>query len=169
MADVRDAAQPARRRPAIRFAAFLALWCVLIGVAPLDLAVGIPAALLGTMASGRLMPGRGHLDARATLSFALRFLRQSVAAGIDVARRAFDPALPLATGLVTFRPSLPRGFPRDLFATISAMMPGTLPVGGDGRDGLVIHCLDTHQPVAVEMARDEARIRRVLGGGAGHG
>ncbi len=148
--------------PVIRFALFFLLWCGLKGIAPGDLVVGVFAALAGVAASLRLLPPRvGAIVPRAAAAFAGRFLAQSLAAGIDVARRAFDPKLPLATGLVTFRPSLARGTARDLFTTISAMMPGTLPTGDDGKDGLVIHCLDRHQPVAAEMARDEARLRRI--------
>ncbi len=163
MANVSGTARPGRDlRPIIRFALFLLLWCALKGVSPADLAVGLIAAIAATAASLRLLPGDGGaIVPGAALAFAGRFLWQSLAAGIDVARRAFDPKLPLATGLVTFRPSLARGTARDLFTTISAMMPGTLPTGDDGKDGLVIHCLDRHQPVATEMARDEARLRRL--------
>ena len=149
--------------PIIRFGLFLVLFVALKGVSPGDLVVGAAAAAAATAASLRLMPGRTAAPVpSAALAFAGRFLWQSLAAGIDVARRAFDPKLPLATGLVTFRPSLARGTPRDLFTTVSAMMPGTLPAGDDGKDGLVIHCLDRHQPVAAAMAHDEARLRAVM-------
>ncbi|HWJ71740.1 MAG TPA: Na+/H+ antiporter subunit E [Kaistia sp.] len=153
-----------------RFVLFLLLWCALKGISPTDIVVGIAAALGATVASLRLLPPGAHsLDIAALARYAGRFLKQSLLAGIDVARRAFDPALPLATGLVTFRPSLSRGFARDLFTTISSMMPGTLPVGEDGKDGLIVHCLDIRQPVAVDMARDEARLRRIMTRSRHHG
>jgi len=44
-------------------------------------------------------------------------------------------------------------------------MPGTLPVAEeDGR--IVLHCLDTQQPVAKQTADHEARLVRALGGNA---
>ncbi len=164
------APRPSRHWPIVRFALFLVLFCGLKGVAPSDLVVGVVAAAAGTAASLWLIPAGGAgLVPGAALGFAGRFLWQSLVAGIDVARRVFDPKLPLATGFVTFRPSLPRGNWRDLFTTISSMMPGTLPVGDDGKDGLVIHCLDRHQPVAADMARDEARLRKVIARESRHG
>ncbi|SHG02312.1 multicomponent Na+:H+ antiporter subunit E [Kaistia soli DSM 19436] len=170
MAPLKDVAQPARYGSVLRFVGFMLVFCILKGIAPADLAVGLIAALAATSVSLRLMPRRNvSLDFGAMIRFEGRFLRQSLVAGIDVARRAFDPALPLATGFITFRPSLRRGFTRDLFTTISSMMPGTLPVGEDNRDGLVVHCLDIHHPVAVEMAQDEARLRRIMTEGRPHG
>ncbi|MBZ9935531.1 Na+/H+ antiporter subunit E [Mesorhizobium sp. BR1-1-16] len=163
-------ARPVPSWSLFRFALFLLLWCALKGISPTDIVVGIAAALAATVANLRLMPQGTHpLDIAALVRYTGRFLKQSLLAGIDVARRAFDPALPLATGLVTFRPSLGRGFARDLFTTISSMMPGTLPVGEDGKDGLVVHCLDIRQPVAVDMARDEARLRRIVTRSRPHG
>jgi len=41
-------------------------------------------------------------------------------------------------------------------------MPGTLPVGVDA-DSLVIHGLDVTQPIAQDLARDEALFMRALG------
>jgi multicomponent Na+:H+ antiporter subunit E len=72
-----------------RGAAFLVLWVVLIGAQSEDLAVGLVAAAAATWASLRLLPV-GALRVRwAPLpGVALRFLWQSVRAGIDVARRA---------------------------------------------------------------------------------
>ena len=59
--------------------------------------------------------------------FVLRFLRQSVVAGIDVAWRALDPRLPLRPGFVVYQPRLPPGPARNAFCTMTSLLPGTLP------------------------------------------
>ena len=41
-------------------------------------------------------------------------------------------------------------------------MPGTLPVGMD-EDSLLIHGLDVAQPIAQDLAHEEALFMRVLG------
>jgi len=157
-------------RSAGRFVAFLALWCILMGLDPKDLVVGVFASACGTLAAAALLPDSVRRpSARGLTRFAGVFLEQSLLAGIDVARRAFSPRLPLAPGFVEFRPSLPAGLYRDAFVSISAMMPGTLPVGSDGKDAVVVHCLDEYQPVLREMAKDEARLRAAFPGERRHG
>jgi multicomponent Na+:H+ antiporter subunit E len=140
----------------VRSAGLFALWIVLIGsVQPVDLGVGALAVALATRVSLQLLPpaaGRVRLGA---LALRLpRFLWQSLCAGVDVARRAFDPRLPLAPGFVEHRTGLPRGVARNAFATITSLVPGAVPV--DDVDAvLVYHCLDTAQPVAEDLAREE--------------
>jgi len=156
-------------RSAGRFLAFLALWCILMGLDPKSLVVGVIASACGTLAAAALLPDSVRRpSAQGLTRFAAAFLKQSLLA-VDVAKRAFSPRLPLAPGFVAFRPSLPAGLYRDAFVTLSAMMPGTLPVGSDGKDGIVVHCLDEHQPVLREMAKDEARLRAVFSGDRRHG
>jgi multicomponent Na+:H+ antiporter subunit E len=99
----------------------------------------------------------------------LRFLRQSIVAGIDVARRALDPRLPLRPGFVVHRTHLPPGPMRNAFCTMTSLLPGTLPCGSDGSHGLVIHRLDINQPVAEQLAREEALLMRALGWTHGNG
>lgn len=169
---VQSMGSPMKRHAASagRFVAFLALWCVLMGLDPKDLVVGLIASACGTLAAASLLPDSGRRpSARGLMRFAGAFLKQSLLAGIDVAKRAFSPRLPLAPGFVEFRPSLPAGLYRDAFVSISAMMPGTLPVGSDGKDAIVVHCLDEHQPVLREMAKDEARLRAIFSGERRHG
>jgi multicomponent Na+:H+ antiporter subunit E len=56
------------------------------------------------------------------------------------------------------------GVRRNTFTTLMSLLPGTVPVGED-RDGvLVIHCLDTRQPVAAQLAAEEAMLIQVIGG-----
>jgi multicomponent Na+:H+ antiporter subunit E len=84
-------------------------------------------------------------------------------AGIDVARRAFDPRLPLRPGFVTVPTRLPPGTPRDAFCAFASLQPGTLPVDTNEDGTLLVHCLDIGQPVAEQMVADEEGFARALG------
>jgi multicomponent Na+:H+ antiporter subunit E len=55
----------------------------------------------------------------------------------------------------------PRGPARNAFASLSSLLPGTVPVRDDAQ-GLLYHCLDVDQPVAAELAAEEAAVSRVL-------
>ncbi len=146
---------------------YLGLWILLIGVDPLDLAVGILAAAVATWVSLRLLPPGTHPVRPALLpGFMLHFLWQSVRAGVDVARRAFSPGLPLQTGFVPYPTSYRRGPGRNAFASISSLLPGTLVVNEDDQ-GLLYHCLDLSQPVDADLTAEEARISRLLPGAVG--
>jgi multicomponent Na+:H+ antiporter subunit E len=117
----------------VRGAGFLALWIVLIGLDPLDLAVGVVTAAVATWVSLRLLPPETHrVRLAAVPALALRFVWQSLVAGVDVARRAFAPRL-----------------------------PGTVPVRDDER-GLEYHCLDVGQPVTEQLAAEEDAVARAL-------
>ena len=99
----------------------------------------------------------------------LHFLRQSIAAGIDVAWRALDPRLRLRPGFVVYQAQLPPGTTREAFCAIMSLMPGTLPCGSAEGNGLTIHCLDVTQPVAEQLAAEEALCMQALGGAQRNG
>jgi multicomponent Na+:H+ antiporter subunit E len=152
-----------------RFLGLFALWIVLIRSAqPADLAVGALTAVAGTWVSLRLLPpDSGHVKFAALAARMPRFLWQSVLAGIDVARRALDPRMPLRTGFVTYRTGFPRGHARNTFATITSLLPGTVPLA-DEDAGIAYHCLDTAQPVAEQLATEEREYAKALVPGRGH-
>ncbi len=154
----------------VRGATLFALWIVLMQSAkPLDLVVGGLAAFGATWVSLRLLPPEaGSVRFLSLLALVPRFLWQSLLAGIDVARRAFAPSLPLRTGFVEYRTGFPRGQARNNFATITSLMPGTVP-SGDGPDTIEFHCLDTGQPVAAQMAEEERLLAKALVPGERHG
>ena len=83
-------------------------------------------------------------------------------AGVDVARRALDPRLPLRPGFVTYAPRLPPGSARDGFCALASLMPGTLPVGTNEDGTLLVHCLDIGQPAAAQLAAEEAVFMRAV-------
>ena len=152
-------------RPAVtRAVGFLGVWVVLSGYAWVDLVPGVMAALAATWASLRLLPsGPNRVRPLALTKVALRFLRQSVLAGADVARRVLDPKLPLDPGFIRYSTGLPSGTARNFFTALMSLLPGTVPVGSDQSGALVIHCLDIRQPVAAQLAAEEALFVRVIG------
>jgi len=147
-----------------RAVGLLALWLALIGPGLADLAVGAVAALLAAWASLRLLPPGVWSPRPAQLvALALRTEWQAIRAGWDVARRALDPRLPLQPGVVRVPTRLAPGVARSAFCALSSLMPGSVPIGTDGEDTLVIHCLDVAQPIAEQMADEEARLVRAFG------
>ena len=153
-----------------RGAAFFALWLVLMpSLKPGDLAIGLAAAAAATWASLRLQPpAAGRLRLARLLALLPHFLWESVRAGIDVALRAVHPRLPLRPGFVECPVDLRPGLGRNTFATITSLMPGSVPSGETER-GLVYHCLDLSQPVVEQLQAEERRIAGALAEGHSDG
>jgi multicomponent Na+:H+ antiporter subunit E len=139
---------------------FLLFWVTLAGFDPKDLWVGALAAGIATWTSLRLLPpGRWRFRPVALSQLALRFLYQSVVAGMDVARRALGPRLPLRPGLVSYPVRFAPGAARNAFAALTSLLPGTVPAGEEGGQ-LIYHCLDVDQPVASGLAAEESALMR---------
>lgn len=152
----------------MRTAVLFGFWIVLAGIKPVDLAAGLLAAMVAAAASLHVFPPTARRRRPFfIIRLALRFLYQSVVAGVDVAWRALHPALPLRPGFVTFESQLPEGDLRAGFCTVTSLLPGTLPVGQDESGRLLIHALDTTRPVAEQLRQEEALFARATGGGAG--
>jgi len=153
-------------RSVLRASGFLAVWIALIGWKPLDLAMGLLTAVAATWLSLVLQPPR-HRTGRVTLIALVRlaghFLWQSVVAGLDVARRAFDPRMPLQPGFVSYPLSFPPGPGRNVFASWTSLLPGTVPVADDGQT-LLYHCLDVGQPIAKQLGIEEALLAPLFEG-----
>ena len=146
----------------VRALGLLLLWIILIGPAPQDLLVGLIASAAGVWASTLLWPPGGRLSWIGLVRFLLRFLPQSVAAGLDVARRAFARVPDLHPGMASCRSTIPGGLARDSACAVMSLQPGKLPVAADPDGTLHIHCLDLREPVAAQVAADEAAFRRTL-------
>ena len=58
---------------------------------------------------------------------------------------------------------LPSGTSRNLFTSVTSLMPGTLPAGTDESGRLIYHCLDVEQPVLQELGQEEAQLVAALG------
>lgn len=147
----------------LRGAIFLAFWIVLTLGNPNDLFVGVIAAIVATMTSLYLLPAReGHISLMALVKFAIHFFYQSLIAGFDVAKRAFDPRLPLRPGYVQFPCKLAQGPARNAFCALSSLLPGTVPVESDQSGVVLVHCLDVGQPVVAQLIEDEVLFSRVV-------
>ncbi|MBB3929474.1 multicomponent Na+:H+ antiporter subunit E [Kaistia hirudinis] len=159
-----NAVPASRRFPFVRAAVLFLVWLVLTDARLADVPVGLLAAFLGALASRSLAPETLTTPrAGALLSYAVRFLRQSVLAGFDIAHRAFSPSLPLKPGMAQFTPTLPPGPARTLFADLASMAPGTLPTGETADGAMELHCLDTDIDAAAQLADDETRLMAALG------
>jgi multicomponent Na+:H+ antiporter subunit E len=146
----------------LRAILFLCLWLVLSGADPWDLPAAAGAAAAATWTSLHLLvPRTSRGSPRAIAQLALRFLYESVVAGADVAWRALDPRLPLRPGFVLYPIDLPPGAGRNIFATLTSLLPGTVPAGEE-KGQLVYHCLDVGQPVVAQLAAEEEALSRAL-------
>lgn len=153
-----------------RGAGFFLLWMLLVqGWKPGDVAVGLLACVAATWASVRLLPpAAGGIQPGRLLALLPHLAWESVVAGLDVARRVFHPRLPLSPGRVRCPLSLPPGFARNTFATITSLLPGT--IAADEVDGvLVYHCLDDTSPVVEQLLKEERLLARALVVGRRHG
>jgi multicomponent Na+:H+ antiporter subunit E len=156
------------RSALLRGVGFLCVWITLIGGGPADLVAGLAAGAAAAWASLRLIPpGAARVRPAALLGLVPRFLWQSVVAGVDVARRALDPRMPLRPGFVRYTPRFEPGLARNAFATLTSLLPGTVPAEDDG-EALLYHCLDVEQPVAAQLSAEELRLSRAFPGARAH-
>jgi multicomponent Na+:H+ antiporter subunit E len=163
MNDSSGAAGGVALRACARATGFLVLWLVLAGADLADLPAAAVAVVAATWTSLRLLPpGSSRPSPRALATLILRFAYQSVAAGLDVARRALDPRLPLRAGFVRYPVRFPPGAARNAFTTLTSLLPGTVPAGAD-RGHIIYHCLDVEQPVTSQLAAEEAALARAFG------
>lgn len=145
------------RRGAPRALGFFALWLVLQGGGLATAAVGaLTAAGAAWLSLWLLPPGGRRVAVGAPVRLALRFPGQSILAGLDVARRALAPSLPLQPGLVACRNRIPSGIGRDAFHAYLSLQPGTLPVGMRDEATLLVHALDIGDPVVAAVSAAES-------------
>jgi multicomponent Na+:H+ antiporter subunit E len=159
-----DDAPRLARTAAGRATLFLAFWLMIAGYDPADLPVGLIAAAAATWTSLRLLPAaKVQLRLLSLATFALHFMHQSASSGVEVAWRAFSPRLPLDPGFVVYPCRLRSAGSRGAFCALSSLLPGTLPTGSDENGALLVHCLDVGQPVAANLAVEEALFSRAIG------
>lgn len=150
----------------VRGTAYFVVWMIMAGGQLADVAPGLVVAVVATWVSLVLLPldpAFAAVRPLAVLQLALRFVWGSVVAGLDIAHRAFSPSLPLKPGYRNYPVGLPPGTSRNLFTSVTSLMPGTLPSGTDETGRLVYHCLDVEQPVLQELTQEEARLVAALG------
>jgi multicomponent Na+:H+ antiporter subunit E len=150
----------------LRWTGYMLFWVVLAGTAPKDMLAGALTAGLASWVSLKLLaPGELALKPATLPGLAGRFLWQSISAGVTVARMALSPSLPLRPGIISYTPGFPEGTRRQAFTSFLSLMPGTLPLGGDGKGGIAVHCLDVGQPVAQQIDAEEQKLRSAFKSG----
>lgn len=149
--------------------AFFALWMALMqSVKPGDLLVGALSCAGATWISLKLTPPTsGCVRFGKLLALLPHLLWESFIAGVDVAGRALHPRVPLHPGFVNCPLSYPRGFARNVFATITSLLPGSLPAG-ESEGVLVYHCLDETTPVVEQLWKEERLLAKALVAGRRH-
>ena len=148
---------------ASRFGAFFLVWLALMAWSPASWLVGVLAALIATWWSLRLLPSVSEALRLGAIGLLLpRFLWQSLLAGWDVAKRALSSDMRLRTGFVVFHCHYQKTFARDSFATVTSLLPGTLPCDDQNGD-LLYHCLDLDQPVMEQLALEARRLAPAFG------
>lgn len=111
-----------------RLAFFGILWLILTRAEALLLGVFVVTA--ASWLSLRILPASPPIRLLALLAMGPGFLGRSLVGGIDVARRAFDPRLPLDLGWIEMTIDLPDGGKVALGSELS-LMPGTMAAGSD--------------------------------------
>ena len=122
--------------------------------------IGIPAVIFAVTVSFVLYPPTSFAWAE-LLGFIPFFLRHSLSGGIDVARRVFDPALPISPGLVVYRLRLSSEPSQVFLANVISLLPGTLSVGLE-HNVLTIHVLDRKKTIESELSDIEQRVARLF-------
>jgi multicomponent Na+:H+ antiporter subunit E len=121
-------------------------WALSEGVSPLSPG-GIIAVAVGTAVSLALIPAKRWRVRWAGLPRLVGFfIRESFLGGVDVARRALDPRLPIAPGFLSYRLRLPHGEQRVMMAWIVSLLPGTVAVALKP-DNLELHVIDSRLPM----------------------
>lgn len=141
-----------------RTAIFAALWVVLTGGSVAALPYGAAAALAAGGLSLRLYPAElPGVQAWRVARFLPRFLVQGVLGGLDVARRAIDPRLPISPGWVSVPLTSRHEAANVLLGGVVSILPGTLAAGpGDGM--MEVHVLHLPGFTPADLSADERRI-----------
>lgn len=145
-----------------RLPLFALLWWVLSEGSLEGGTFALLSVSFATLASLLLVPpGSFRWRPWGLLGFVPYFLWQSLLGGLDVARRALSPALPLEPGF-TELPLRLRGEAAQAFlAWTVSLLPGT--ASAELLEGsLKVHVLDTRVPAVERLARLEAQVARLF-------
>jgi len=149
------------RKWLLRLVLFSLVWWILTDGAMDSWPVGLPVVLVATLVSVMLMPPLSW-SLRGMLLFIPYFLWHSLRAGVDVARRAMHPQLPITPCLFDYRFRLPPGLPRVFMANTVSLLPGTLSVEL-GEEFLRVHVLDETGAINEELNLLENRLADIFG------
>ena len=145
----------------IRGLLFSLIWWSLSNGAVSSWWIGVPAVVISLLSSLYLVPPM-MIVWLAWLRFILFFISRSLYGGIDVARRAFHPALPLAPDIIKIPLRLRSGLARVFMINTINLLPGTLSVSID-QNLLKIHVLDKQQDFMSEILQVEEYVFLLFG------
>jgi len=138
------------------------LWGALNGADGRSWLVGGPVILVAAWLSARLAPPeRGRLSRTGSARFAGFFLIESLRGGLDVARRALNPRLPMNPGIVCYPLRLPPGRARWFFCCVISLLPGTAVIKMDDQQ-ICVHELDLTPESPAELRALEERVARMF-------
>lgn len=148
------------KRFALRALLFTGLWWGLTEGAVDSWIVGIPAVIGATLASYSLRSERtARWNLKGVILFARFFVVESLRAGLDVAWRALT--LDIAPQIIEYESSLSDERSLTLLCATVSLLPGTLTTDMQERT-LMIHTLDSRQPVRQELRKLEGYIGTML-------
>ena len=142
---------------------FAILWCIITEGAISSWVIGIPVVITASITSLVLIPTiRYRLGVVGMFRFFCFFLLQSFIGGLDVARRAIHPRLPLAPFLFNYSFRLPPGFSRVFMVNTISLLPGTLSAELY-EDSVTVHGLDETINLKLKLETLEERVAYLFG------
>jgi multicomponent Na+:H+ antiporter subunit E len=123
--------------------------------------VGAPVVLFATLVSVVLLPPFPW-SLTGIVRFLPFYLWHSLRGGVDVARRALHPRLPISPGLFDYKFRLPPGLPRVFMANTVSLLPGTLSAELE-EECLRVHVLDETSAFAEILRVLEKQVAGVFG------
>ena len=136
------------------------IWWILTDGTAASWWIGVPAVLLAATVSAALIPPVPLVWSE-LLRFVSFFLLHSLLGGVDVARRALSPKMPIDPYLIAYPLRLPPGLPRIFMINTVSLLPGTLSAALD-QDVLSVHVLNRHKDVLAELEMLEKKVARIF-------
>ncbi len=140
---------------------FVLIWWILTDGAVDSWLIGVPIVLITTLVSLVLLPPIA-LSLRGIINFIPFFVWHSLRGGVDVARRAMHPQLPISPTSINYKFRLQSGLAKVFMANTVSLLPGTLSVVLD-KECLRVHVLDKSSAFAEELKVLEVQVAGVFG------
>lgn len=145
----------------LRAVFFALVWWILTDGAMDSWLVGAPVVMVATLVSVLLLPPFSW-SLTGIVRFVPFFVWHSLQGGVDVARRALHPLLPISPWLFDYRFQLPPGPPRIFMANTVSLLPGTLSAELH-KECLRVHVLDETSAFVEELQVLEKQVAGVFG------
>lgn len=139
---------------------FMFLWWALTDGTSSSWWVGIPTITLALVTSIILLPPV-PISLIELLRFMPFFLTRSLQGGVDVAWRAFHPAMPIDPDLIEYSIRLPPGLAQVFLANTVNLLPGTLSATLD-QNTMRVHVLDRNNAFMAEIEAIETSMSRIF-------